>query len=211
MADTTAQIIGSIRAGGKIGQAQVASNEFAEQIVAGGLPPYTEMARKGRGWSTMSVVAVAGLVVRPTTVCALELWNGNGLGSYSLIIDRLFWFNLVSTAVVEGFSGWAQVTSTKAAPATGSLVVRGNTGKAYQGAVVNALGTTVVDSGWFPWGQAYNKAAGGVVPFGAISEKVEGRLIVPPQCSLCLHVVSSLVGDTFTQGASWYEDILTIE
>ena len=37
------------------------------------------------------------------------------------------------------------------------------------------------------------------------------KLIVPPQCSLCLHVVSSLVGQTFTQGARWYEEQITIE
>ncbi len=211
MADTTAQIIGAIRAAGRIGQAQVASNEFGEQIVAHGLPPYTEMTRKGRGWATMSVTAVAGLVVRPTGTCALELWNGNALGSYSLIIDRLFWFNLVSTAVAEAFSGWAQVTSSKAAPSSASLVVRGNSGKAYQGAVVNAIGTTVADSGWFPWGNNFGLVSGFVTPLGAIEARVEGRLIVPPQCSLCLHVVSSLVGQTFTQGASWYEDVLTIE
>jgi hypothetical protein len=49
------------------------------------------------------------------------------------------------------------------------------------------------------------------VPFGAVMANVEGRLIVPPQCSLCLHVVSSLVGQTFTQGAQWFEEILTLE
>jgi hypothetical protein len=211
MADTTSQIIGAIRAGGRIGQAQAASNEFGEQIVAHGLPPYAEMTRKGRGWSTMSVTAVAGLVVRPATVCALELFNGNAAGSYSLIIDRLFWFNLVSTAAAEAFSGWAQVTSSKTAPATASLAVRGSSGKAYQGAVVNAIGTTVVDSGWFPWGNTFGLVSGGVTPLGGLEARVEGRLIVPPQCALCLHVVSSLVGQTFTQGASWYEDILTIE
>jgi len=211
MADTTAQIIGAIRRAGAYLQTQFAGNEFAEQLVAQGQPAYAEMTRKGRGWATMSTAAVAGLVVRPTTVAAFEIWNGNALGSYSLIIDRLFWFNLVSTNVIEGFSGWAQVTAGKAAVASGGFAIRGNSGKPYQGAVLAAAGTTVVDSGWFPWGQAISKGAGGVVPFGAITEKVEGRLIVPPQCSLCLHVVSSLVGDTFTQGASWYEDVLTIE
>ncbi len=211
MADTTAQIIGAVRKAGQYAQAQAASNEFAEQLVAGGLPPYTEMTRKGRGWATMSTAAVAGLVVRPTTVCALELWNGNSVGSYSLIIDRLWWFNLVSTAAAEAFSGWAQVTASKATPSTASLVVRGNSGKAYQGAVVNAVGTTVIDSGWFPWGSNFGLVSGGVTPLGCLDKNVEGRLIVPPQCSLCLHVVSSLVGQTFTQGASWYEDILTIE
>ncbi len=49
------------------------------------------------------------------------------------------------------------------------------------------------------------------MPFGAVIAEVDGRLIVPPQCSLCLHAVSSLVGQTFTQGATWYEEQLTIE
>jgi hypothetical protein len=204
-------IQGSIRRAGNVSQTTIPLNEFGEQIVASGLPPYTEMTRKGRGWGTMSTSAVAGLVVRPSTVAAFEIFNGNALGSYSLIIDRLFYFNLVSTNVIEGFSGWAQVTTVKTAPANGSFTVRGNSGKPYQGSVIGAAGTTVVDSGWFPWTAAYNKGAGGVVPFGAVTANVEGRLIVPPQCSLCLHVVSSLVGQTFTQGAMWYEEILTIE
>jgi len=200
----------AIRKGNVLNQATAGGNELGEQFIAQGLPPYTEMTRKGQAWATMSVTAVAGLVVRPSTVCALELWNGYNTGGPSLIVDRLFYFNLVSTNVIEGFSGWAQVTAAKAAPSSASLVVRGNSGKAYSGAVVNAVGTTVIDSGWFPWTSAYQKGAGGVVPFGAVMATVEGRLIVPPGSSLCLHVVSSLVGETFTQGASWYEETLTI-
>jgi hypothetical protein len=159
----------------------------------------------------MSTAAVAGLVVRPTTTAAFEIFNGHAAGGKSLIIDQLFYFNLVSTNVVEGFSGWAQVTAAKAAVTSGSFVVRGSSGKPYGGPVIAAASTTVIDSGWFPWTNAYQKGAGGVVPFGAVIAEVDGRLIVPPQCSLCLHVVSSLVGQTFTQGARWYEEQLTIE
>ena len=189
--------------------APLESNEFDELLVAQGLPPYAELVRLNAGWATMSTTAVAGLVVRPSTTAAFEIYNGYAAGGKSLIIDRLFWFNLVSTNVVEGFSGWAQVTASKAAPTNGSFVVRGNSGNAYGGSVIAAAGTTVVDSGWFPWGNAYQKGAGGVVPFGALSVDVAGRLIVPPGSSLCLHVVSSLVGQTFTQGASWYERQIT--
>lgn len=193
-------------------QASAQGNQLGEQLVAQGLPPYTEMTRRGTGWHVMSVVAVAGLVVRPSTVAAFEIWNGYSVGGKSLIIDRLFWHNLVSTNVVEGFSGWASVTASKSAPSAGANVVtRGNSGKTYGGPVIAALGTTVTDSGWFPWGNGFTKGAGGVVPFGAIEARVEGRLIVPPQCSLCLHVVASLVGDTFTQGAGWFEEQISIE
>jgi hypothetical protein len=60
----------------------------------------------------------------------------------------------------------------------------------------------VTDSGWFPWTNAYNKGAGGVTPFGCGDRNVEGRLIVPPGCSLCLHVVASLVGRRSPTGAA---------
>lgn len=180
-------------------------------LVALGLSTFAEMVRLGIGWGTMSTSAVAGLVVRPTTTAAFEIHNGNSAGGISLIIDRLFYFNLVSTNVIEAFSGWAQVTAAKSAPTDGSFVVRGSSGAAYSGAVIAAASTTVVDSGWFPWTGAYQKGAGGVVPFGATIAEVDGRLIVPPGASLCMHVVSSLVGQTFTQGASWYEKVLTIE
>lgn len=202
---------GAIRKGATVSQASLALNELAEQLVAIGLPRGVEMVRKGKAWSTMSTSAVAGLVVRPSTAAAFELWNGNNAGGPSLIIDRIFAFNLVSTNVIEGFSQWAQVTAAKSAPSSASLTIRGASGKPYNGSVINAVATTVVDSGWFPWTNAYQKGAGGVVPFGAVIAEVDGRLIVPPQCSLCLHVVSSLVGQTFTQGASWYEEQITLE
>ena len=192
-------------------QSQVHTSELNELMVAVGVPSGTEATRQGKRWATMSTAAVAGLVVRPTTTAAYEIFNGYSAGGKSLIIDRMFWFNLVSTNVVEGFSGWAQVTTTKAAVTSGSFVVRGASGKAYGGPVIAAASTTVIDSGWFPWGTGFTKGAGGVVPHGVIDTNVDGRLIVPPQCSLCLHVVSSLVGQTFTQGASWIEEVLTTE
>jgi len=186
-------------------------NERSEWIVAQGLPAYAEIARRGGGWSIMSTAAIAGLVVRPDTVAAVEIFNGYGAGGKSLVIDRLFWHNLVSTAVIEAFSGWAQVTAAKSACAATLTAIRGNSGKAYSGPVRVAVGTTVVDCGWFPWGQGFTKANAGVLPTGSIEAKVEGRLIVPPQSSLCLHVVCSIVTSTFTQGASWYEEQLSLE
>jgi len=206
MAET---IQGAIRNGAIVAQGSIALNQLAEQLVAGGLPPYTESTRRGGGFQVIATSAVAGLVVRPSTTAALELWNG--YSAKSLIIDRVFSHNLVSTNVIESFTLWAQVTAAKAAPSTASLVVRGNSGKAYSGAVINAVGTTVVDSGWFPWGNGFTKGAGGVVPHGVICAEVEGRLIVPPSSSLCLHVVSSLTGQTFCSGAGWYEEQITIE
>lgn len=190
--------------------AQFNSNEFDAQLVAQEMPAYAEMTRLGQGWQVQSVLAVAGLVVRPSTTAAFEIWNGYAAGGPSLIVDRMNCFNLVSTNVIESYTLWAQVTTVKTAPSAGAnVIVRGNSGKAYGGAVIAGLGTTVIDSGWFPWGQSVTKGAGGVVPQGNIEAQVLGRLIVPPGCSLCLHTVSSLVGQTFTHGGGWYERTIT--
>ena len=205
-----ATIEGAVRNGTINAQATCGINQLSEQLIAQGLPPYTESVRKGTAWATMSVTAVAGLVVRPTTVCAFELWNGYNTGGPSLIIDRLFYFNLVSTAVNEGWSGWAQVTASKTTPSSASLVVRGASGKPYSGSAVNAIGTTVADSGWFPWTNQQVSSGAGVTPYGCAVANVEGRIIVPPGSSLCLHVVASVVGQTFTQGASWFEETITM-
>ncbi len=186
-------------------------NERSEQIVAQGLPQYTEVSRRGIGWGVMSTAAVAALVVRPSTTAAFEIFNAYGSGGPSLIIDRIFAFNLVSTNVAEFGSVWAMVTAPKTAPSSGSFTVASLSGKTgYGGPVIAAASTTVVDNkGWFPYGNGFSKTAGGVVPFGVIEANVFGRLVVPPQCSLCLHSVAALVGDTYTHGATWYEDTIS--
>ncbi len=209
-----ADIQGVIRSPNFNGQLTTfAANERQEQLVAQGLPQYAEMARRGNGWGTMSTSAVAGLVVRPSTTAAFEIFNGYPSGGKSLIVDRLFWFNLVSAQVAQGFTGWACVTAAKAAVSSGSFVVRGHTGKAYGGPVIAAASTTIIDSGWFPWAVGSTKAIEATVTpnGGAVAYDVAGRLIVPPQCSLCLHVVAQTTASTFTQGAQWFEEQLAIE
>lgn len=188
-------------------------NEADAQLVSQGLAVGAEYTRLGRRWSTMSTAAVAGLVVRPTTVAAFEIYNGNAAGGKSLIIERLFWHQLVSvTGVAEAYVGYAGVTAPKAAVTDGSFVVRGSHGVAARNLpVIAAASTTIVDPGWFPWAVnpghvAITGTAGG---FGAIAE-VAGRLIVPPGCSLVMHVLANTVGQTFTQGAEWVEETITV-
>lgn len=193
-------------------QAQFHSNEFDEQIVAQGMPPYAEMTRLGDGWATMATSAVAALVVRPSTVSGFEIYNGYAAGGKSLIIDRLFSQQLVTstTGLGGGAQIWAMVTTAKAAPADGSFAIRGNSGKLYGGSVIAAAGTTVVANGWFPWGPTVKKeSAGAVVPGGGLYVEVGGRLIVPPGASLCIQVVSGYVADTFCSGAGWYERVIS--
>ena len=195
--------------GGPIQTVPAAGTALGYQVQAQGQTPYEYPVTQGQYWATMATSAVAGLVVRPSTVAALELWNGNQPGGASLIVDRLFSQNLVATAVNSAAGLWAQVTTTKAAPSTASLAVVGGYGKAYGGNVINAVGTTVVANGWFPFGPEYI-ASNAAAPGGSWEAIVQGRLIVPPQCSLCIHVVGSIVGDTYCSGASWFEKVVAL-
>src|SRR3990167_621489 len=124
MATEVVQVHGQVRATAVNAQAQIPLNERGEQLVASGLPRGAELGRQGKGWATMSPSAVAGLVVRPTTTAAFEIFNAYPGGTKSLIIDRLFFFNLVSTNVIEGFSGWADRKSTRLLQSQSNLVCR---------------------------------------------------------------------------------------
>ena len=181
----------------------------AALLVAPSATRYEYPSSLGLGWATMATSAVAALVVRPTTTAAFELFNNNVAGGPSFIIDRLFSQWLVSTAAAASAAIWAMVTAPKSAPSSASLAVTGNYGKSYGGNAVNAVGTTVVANGWYPYGPSVS-GSGTATPSGSWEAQIEGRLIVPPQCSLCVHVVASLVGDTFCSGASWFEKILIL-
>ncbi len=201
----------AIRKGNTVAQASAGGNELAEQLVAQGLLPYTEMARKGQGWGTMATAAVAGLVVRPSTVAGFEIFNGYPLGGKSLLIDRVFSHCLVGIVAADSFSLWVGVASVKSAVTSGSFVVRGHSGKPYGGPVICAAGTTVVDPGWFPWASGGTASVGAALPMSCAIAEVAGRLTVPPQCSLCLHVVSTTTAMTFCSGAQWFEEYVTNE
>ena len=203
------------RGGASDGEQKLArGNEKDEQLVTGGLPKYTEMGRSGTGYQVIATSAVAALVVRPSTVTGVEIWNGYGYGGPSLIIDRSFTHNLVSstTALGGGAGIWLMVTRPVDTAIASTLTPTGTNGKAYGGPVRVAVGTTVVDNGWYPWGTTrLRESAGSVVPAGILTAEINGRIIVPPHSSLCIQVVSGYVADTFCSGALWYEQQLTVE
>ncbi len=187
-----------------------AGNEYNEQLISGGLPPYTDTSRRGLSWSTMSTTAFAAVVSRPTTNAAVEIFNAYPGGGPSLIIDRIFAEWRIATAVASNAIMYAMV-GPQTAPTAGAFTIRGSSGKGYPGAVTTSVNQTVVDQGWFVWGGPMSAALAAATPNGGIDSRVEGRLIVPPGHALCLHVVASVTGDTFVQGASWIESVLSLE
>lgn len=199
------------------------NNVIGDLMVAQGLPANTEATRLGGRYATIATSAVAALVVAPTTVAALEIYNNTGAagfngGSASLVITRLFSHELVTstTGLGGGAVIWAAVTAAKAAPTNAALTIASLAGKgsltglqvltaASQTPTISPAGT------WFPYGSTVKKeSAGAVVPGGGLEAVIDGRLIVPPGCSLLLHVVSGYAGDTFTSGAEWLFEPLTL-
>ena len=208
---------GVVRGGSNDGETRgIALNEKNEQLVAQGLPPYAELTRLGGGFSVIQIVATAGLVVRPSTLSAITLWNGEGSGGKSYVIDRLFTHNLVSTAAIHQFGIWACVhpagmTAPGVDIAASAVNVTGNAGKLYNGRSQVGVAETVIANGWYPWCDGNQITVVNATPGSHSSVEVAGRLIVPPGGAISLQVLSGVTGDTFTTGLSWYEVQLALE
>ncbi len=148
----------------------------------------------------------------PTTTTALEIFNNTtGQSAVALVIEDIFAFQLLSTAAVQTYGVWAMVTTQKVAPTNTALSIFSQSGLPLQATtaasrIITAVNTTVVANGWRPYGvvQAWGLAA--ATPGNALVGPVDGRLIVPPLCSLCVTVVGSIAtASSFTCGASWAE------
>lgn len=195
------------RGGGDDIENNLSSDKRQNLLVAQGAPPYVEMSRRGIGAQAMTTAAVAALVVRPSTVALATLFNNEPEGGKIYVVDRAFAFNLVSTAAQARHGIWlcshpkGLVTPTNEITARGSYAARAN----YGGRAFLVVDMTVTDDGWFPWGTWGDVEPTGVLPGGILTVHIEGRLLVPPQCGVSGTVVSSVVGNTFTFGFSWYE------
>lgn len=191
----------------------IKATNYGDLLVAQGLPASAVQTAQGNGYQAMSTAAIAGLVVRPSTTAAFTLWNGNAGGGKSYVIERIMAFNLVSTAA-QTFAGiWACVHPVGMSAVTADITAIKNTrGIAnYGGNARLDTGATVTDDGWFPWGASSEAEEAGVLPGGIICAPIGGKMIVPPTAGVSMHVVSGLVGDTFTHGFHWYEVQLDLD
>jgi hypothetical protein len=186
-------------------------------VVQGGVPQYTEATRSGTGWNVQTATAFAGVAAVPTTTARLEIFNNTqGQGAVSLIIDSLWADQILATAVSWSASIFAMVTTQKVAPTNTALDITSVSGRSKYtttaaGRIITAVDTTVVANGWRPWGSPMAWGTAAATPGPSWSADVNGRLIVPPQASLCLHILSSVnTASAFQVGASWYEQPLTM-
>ena len=170
------------------------------------LPPFTEINRRGDGYTVGTSTLFAPLVAFPSTTAALEVFNN---GSRLLVVSDLYAAQILSTAATQTYAIFAMITTAKAIPSLTALSLFSTSGKPLvtptaASEIVTGVGTTVVANGWRPWGpvQAWGTAA--ATPGNAWSVPVDGKLIVPPGASICLHVVGSLAtASTFQVGLTF--------
>ena len=179
--------------GGGTAEQDIAVNQQRHALVTQGLPGYAETRRRGDGWTVFLAAASEGLAAVATTLAHLELYNN---GSRLAVVSDLHIYRLLGTAVAVGEHLWVQVSTAKAIPTLSALTLFSMSGKASvvptaTSEMVTGVDTTVIANGWAPYGlgTAYLAAA---TPGTGSNIPVNGKLIIPPGCSLCVTIGASV-------------------
>ena len=173
--------------GGNSNEVNLAVNSQRNLLTAAGNPSYMETRRRGDGWSVQLTTAPTALIAVPTTLAHLEIYNN---GTRLIVVSDLHMYRLLATAVATGDTCWAQITTQKAVPVLTALATHSMSGKSLitptaTSEVVTGVGTTIITNGWRPYGSP-SAYLGAATPGTGQNIPIDGKLIVPPGCSLCL-------------------------
>ena len=169
------------------------------------IPSHIVWTAKGYGKQAMATGALAALVVRPSTLSMLTIYNPSS-NSKHLVIERVFAHNLVGVAG-SSYGIWlCSHPIGMTAPTGNNISIRNSTSGIAAGGSAAVVDTAeaVSDNGWFPWGDS-GHAVTVTVPGGSIAPEVGGRIIVPPSAGLSIQVVADTTSATFTTGFHWFE------
>ena len=160
-----------------------------------------QWAAKGYGWSAMATTAVASLIVRPTATAIMTFYNNT---AKNFIIDRVFTHNLVSIANGQ-FGIWLCVHPINMTAPTNDITVRNNLNAAFVAGTEGIFdnGATVVDNGWFPWGENSTSVTA-TVPGSLTQAFVEGRIVLPPTSAISASCVGQTAVVTHCMGLTYY-------
>lgn len=188
------------------------TNSLKHLEVAKALPDYMQTRLLGQGWSIQTATLFAPLTAVPTTAAALEIFNNSTAGRL-IVVESLFADQILSTAATQTYAIYAMVTTQKAVPSLTALAMTSTVGKAAitptaASEIVTGVGTTVVANGWRPYGSVQSWGTAAATPGNSWEAVINGRIIVPPSCSLCLHIVGSIAtASTFQVGVTF--DLVT--
>lgn len=169
------------------------------------LPPYALLTAAGLGWWAQATTAVAGTTTIPTTTALGTLWNGSTDRAY--IIDRLFANTEAYDAGDNFFFLWVCVHKLITTAITSDITIHGlrSGDVSYGGQARFDVGATVVDDGWFSVGNSKRSDAANADGMSNIDYKMEGRIVLPPNGEMSLHVGCNDSNLTAQVGCSWYE------
>jgi hypothetical protein len=181
-------------------------NALGHQLIAQGLPLNAERVMRGNSWWVLGAAA-APVTALPTTTAQNSLFNGEGAGGKALIIDS-FMLLVATSQTAAGSFGLAVMLNppTIVAPASAGIALRSLSGKSnYGGKAVFAAGlSSLINSGWMPWGTSYNEV-GTTNLMTQLDIPVNGSIIVPPQGMLNMSVLANAATGTIQLGVRWHE------
>lgn len=198
-----------------------------EQLIAPGASPYGEIVRNGRAFVINTTAAIGAVVAIPSTAHMLAIYNNEPDGGRTYVIDWIAAQNVVSTAVATQAQMLCNVGQVREAiPVDSGLTIKklnsvGNVGAsnaAVRGdtkviSILNATAlpaNTGVAANWFPFGMSTSKPGVAATPGYGIWVPVDGRIEIAPGRYFAVHVIASVVGETFTAFIAWHERQLVL-
>ena len=183
----------------------IKATKEGDLYVAQNLPPYALLTATGRGWWAQATAAAAGTTTIPTTTALGTLWNG--YTNKALIIDRLFANSEAYDAGVNFFFLWVCVHAKVTAALTGDIAIHGlrSGDVTYGGQAKFDVDETVVNDGWFSVANSVETKEGNVKGMSNIDYKMDGRIVLPPNGQMSIHVGCNDSNPTFQVGCSWHE------
>src|SRR5207245_1972082 len=109
-----------------------------------------------------------------------------------------------------------EAAPTDATPANALLKLNGNGGGSFDTKARMILTATALPAGtglqgyWIPVGQPGIKTGVAATPGYGMEAMINGRMIGPPGRYFAVHVLSSVVGETFQIGVEWHEKLLRL-
>ncbi len=185
-------------------------NPRGDLCVAPSLLPKTELARLANSWYCQIATGsafnlVAGYPGSTGTRAELALYNGC-TDTTCLVIDTIWFTNIVSQAAISGYTLLYQVLNAAALANDTAQLISSPLGKAYGGSVTRAVAvTTMITNKWAVAG--VGNSGGASVSIGcAVVAEMGGGVIVKPGYTIGLNVIA---GTTNTAGGvmgiSWSE------
>jgi len=171
-----------------------------EDGIPANIPIQRIWTARGYGWMAMATVAVASLIVRPTTVAIATLYNNT---AKNFVIERAFAHNLVSIANGQ-FGIWLCVHPAGMTAPTNDVAIRNSPSGLVAGTEgIFDNGATVGEDGWFPWGENSTSVTA-TMPGSLAQALVEGKIIVPPTAGISISVVAQTAVVTTCCGFHWF-------